>query len=164
MKPESLALIKKELKEKSSDELQALCLRLAKHKVENKELLSFLLFFDNDRESYVTNIKEDVDEQFLLINTANLYWAKKTIRKILRLINKHIKYVSEKTVEIELLIYFCEKMKNSEIPFWKSTALLNLYERQIIKIEKAISTLHEDLQYDWKIVLEDKNLGIKYFS
>lgn len=164
MKPESLALIKKEIKEKSVEDLQNLCLRLAKYKLENKELLSFLLFYDHDRETYVTKIKEDLDEQFLLINATNLYWAKKTIRKILRMVNKHIKYVADKSVEIELLMYFCEQMKESGIPFWKSTALFNLYERQIIKIEKAIGTLHEDLQYDWKNELASKSLGIDYFK
>lgn len=163
MKPETLSTIKKELKHKTPEELEAMCLRLVKYKLENKELLSYLLFYDQKTDGYLAQVKEAMDFQFGEINQANLYWAKKSIRKILRLVNKHAKYVSEKPAEIELLMYFCEKIKESGIPFWKSTALFNLYERQIIKIEKAISTLHEDLQYDWNMELDDKNLRVAYF-
>jgi hypothetical protein len=37
----------------------------------------------------------------------------------------------------------------------KSTALNNLYHQQLKKIEKAISTLHEDLQYDYRRMMEE---------
>jgi len=30
-----------------------------------------------------------------------------------------------------------------------STALMNIYERQLLKINKALATLHEDLQHDY---------------
>ena len=42
MKAASIVTIRKELKHKSSEELQKLCLRLAAYKVENKELLTYL--------------------------------------------------------------------------------------------------------------------------
>lgn len=163
MKAETIATIKKELKHKSTEELEGLCMRMAKYKVENKELLSFLLFHEENASGYILQVKDEMDLLFEGINMTNLYWAKKSIRKILRLVNKHIKYVSEKKAEIELLIYFCEKLKDSGISFQNSTALLNIYERQIFKIEKAISTIHEDLQYDWNMELDEKNLRTKYF-
>jgi hypothetical protein len=40
----TLAEIKKELQQVDADLLQTLCLRLAKYKKENKELLGYLLF------------------------------------------------------------------------------------------------------------------------
>ncbi|MEO9475424.1 MAG: hypothetical protein ABJG41_07805 [Cyclobacteriaceae bacterium] len=163
MKPESLAAVKRELKHKSPEELEAICLRLAKYKLENKELLSFLLFYSQNPEDYIRDIKEEISLQFAGVNTANLYWAKKSVRKILRLTNKHIKYIGDKAAEVELLIYFCEELANSGIRIKNSTALFNLYERQIIKIEKSISKLHEDLQYDWNQQLDDKNLRLNYF-
>lgn len=163
MKPESLAAVKRELKHKSPEELEAICLRLAKYKLENKELLSFLLFFSQNPEDYIREVKEEISSQFAGVNTANLYYAKKSVRKILRLTNKHIKYIGDKAAEVELLIYFCEELVNSGISIKNSTALFNLYERQIIKIEKAISKLHEDLQYDWNQQLDDKNLRLNYF-
>ncbi len=164
MKAESLATLKRELKHKSTEELLEICLRLTKYKVENKELLSFLIFHENDVEGYGALVKEEMDALFEDVNVYRLYLAKKTIRKILRMVNKHIKYAGSKELEVELLIYFCIKMKALRIDFLSSTTLLNLYERQLIKIEKTIEKLHEDLQYDWNQQIESHNLRINYFS
>ena len=38
---------------------------------------------------------------------------------------------------------------DSNLPFEKSQVLSNLYERQLLNINKAISALHEDLQSDY---------------
>jgi len=46
-------------------------------------------------------------------------------------------------------MHFCKRLKDSGISMNKSIALSNIYIRQIQKIKKAISTLHEDLQYDY---------------
>ena len=37
---------------------------------------------------------------------------------------------------------------------WFKTVLRNLYERQLSGIEKAVSTLHEDLQYDFQLEID----------
>jgi len=37
----------------------------------------------------------------------------------------------------------------------KSTALANLYKQQIKKLNAAIGTLHEDLQYDYLQMLNE---------
>jgi len=37
----------------------------------------------------------------------------------------------------------------------RNITLVNLYERQLLYIEKKINVLHEDLQYDYKIELEE---------
>jgi predicted CopG family antitoxin len=149
MKTASVAELKKKLSDMPPKVLKELCLRLVKYKKENKELLTYLLFSADDEEGYIQEIKAEMDEAFEEINSANLYWAKKSIRKILRLATKYIKYSGNKQTEVEVLLYFCRKMLDSGIKFKSSTTLLNLYERQIIKINKALSTLHEDLQYDY---------------
>ena len=149
MKTASVAELKKKLSDVSPKVLKELCLRLVKYKKENKELLTYLLFSADDEEGYIQEIKEEMDEAFEEINSANLYWAKKSIRKILRLATKYIKYSGNKQTEVVVLLYFCRKMLDSGIKFKSSTTLLNLYERQIIKISKALATLHEDLQYDY---------------
>ena len=164
MKAESLVTLKRELKHKSTEELLDICLRLTKYKVENKELLSFLLFHDSDVDGYTQRVKDEIDVLFEDVNVHRLYLAKKAIRKILRTVNKHIKYAASKELEIEVLIHFCQKMKNGRVPFQSSTTLLNLYERQLIKIENAVGKLHEDLQYDWNQQIEEKNLRLNYFS
>ena len=82
----------------------------------------------------------------------------KGIRKTLRLTNKYIRYSGHKQTEAELLIYFCTKLKESGIRIHSSNAMSNLYQRQIEKIRKAISALHEDLQFDYGE--EMKKLGL----
>ncbi len=37
----------------------------------------------------------------------------------------------------------------------RNVTLTNIYDRQIIMIEKIVKTLHEDLQYDYNLVLEE---------
>ena len=154
MKAASVNDLKEELKQLPADKLVEICLRLAKFKKENKELLNYLLFQSHDEQNYLTAVKSEIENEFTEINSSNLYFAKKTIRKILRITNKHIKYTASKPAEAELLIFFCSALKQSGIPFQKSTALNNLYLSQLKKAEKAIETMHEDLQYDYRKDLE----------
>ena len=154
MKAASVNDLKEELKQLPADRLVEVCLRLAKFKKENKELLNYLLFHSHDEQNYLTAVKTEIENEFTEINSSNLYFAKKTIRKILRITNKHIKYTASKPAEAELLIFFCSVLKQSGIPFQKSTALNNLYLSQLKKAEKAIETMHEDLQYDYRKDLE----------
>jgi hypothetical protein len=150
----SLAQIKKEIKNYSEADLQALVLRLAKLKKDNKELLSYLLFEADNEAQYIEQVKEAMDEAFDELNP-HIYYAKKGLRKILRNLKKQIKYSGQKETEVELLIYFCKKMKASPIRISSSTVFTNLYQGQIKLIEKAISKLHEDLQYDYGVMLEE---------
>jgi hypothetical protein len=149
MKAASISEIKNELGNLAPARLAELCLQLAKYKKDNKELLSYLLFEENDMVGYIENVKKEIDKQFTEINASHLYFAKKTLRKILRIAGKHIRYTGTKQAEAELLIYFCIKMKNSGIEFKNSLVLMNLYQAQIKKINTAIAGFHEDLQYDY---------------
>ena len=149
MKAASISEIKNELGNLAPARLAELCLQLAKYKKDNKELLSYLLFEENDQAAYIENVKKEIDTQFEEVNTSHLYFAKKTLRKILRITGKHIRYTGSKQAEAELLIYFCQKLKNSGIQFQTSTVLMNLYQSQIKKINAAIAGFHEDLQYDY---------------
>jgi hypothetical protein len=154
MKTASIAELKQELNALSPKALKELCLRLAKYRKENKELLTYLLFEAGQEEEYIRGVKEETDEAFLEINRSSLYFAKKTLRKILRNTNKYIKYSGSKQTEVELLLYYCTKLKDSGIPFADSPALLNLYQRQVEKVAKSMAKLHEDLQYDYQETLD----------
>ncbi len=99
--------------------------------------------------AYIENVKQQIDSQFLEINTSHLYFAKKSLRKILRITGKHIRYTSSRQAEAELLIYFCSKLHHSGIAFRQSPVLVNLYQNQLKKINAVIATMHEDLQYDY---------------
>jgi len=154
LKTASLNELKNELLHLKPDDLLALCMRLAKYKKENKELLTYLLFEAIDEKNYVDGIKKEIDEQFEGMNKSNSYYAKKTLRKILRFTNRFIKYSGSKQTEVDLLIYFCLKMKRSGLPIYTNTVLSNIYQRQMQRIKKALSTLHEDLQFDYHDDLE----------
>lgn len=155
MKAASLAEIKSTLRELPPKELLQHCMRLAKHKKENKELLTYLLFEAENENSYIQSIKEEVIPLFNEMNKSNVYFAKKSIRKILRIINKHIKHSGLETTELELRLFFCNEVKKLAIDMDKSVALKNLYQGQIKKIELALKKLHEDLRYDYQRSFEE---------
>ncbi len=150
MKAASIHELKKELEGKNRTQLLSFCLRLAKAKKENKELLTFLLFEADDINTYTENVKREITGLFSEINTSNIYYIKKSVRKILRHLNKHIRFSSSKQAEAEMLIHFCNSIIGFSIPVRKSKPLQKMYEMQIKKIDACISTLHPDLQYDLK--------------
>jgi hypothetical protein len=154
MKAASLKLIKTELDLLHPERVKALCLLMAKFRKENKELLSYLLFEADDEQTYIKDVKSEMDELFAELNKNNLYLAKKSIRKILRTANKYIKYSGSKQTEVEILIHFCNKLRSTGISLSQNTVLGNIYFRQMTKIHNALSTLHEDLQYDYAQEIE----------
>ena len=133
-----------------TDELAAMCIRLAKYKKENKELLHYLLYEIDDEEAYIKQVKKEMDELFSEIKKGNAYQTKKNLAKILRYTQKQIKYSGLKRTEVELLMYYCLKMRKSGISLHNSLAITNIYIRQMAKIKKTIATLHEDLQFDYQ--------------
>ncbi len=155
MKAVSVVTIKKELKHLSSNELAELCLRLSKFKKENKELLTYLLFESHDEAGYIESVKGYMDDEFELINTKSYFYIRKSVRKILRNVKKFIRYSQKKETEVELLLYFCKKLKDFKPSINRSTQLQNMYNRQILLAKKTIDKLHEDLQYDFNLMLED---------
>lgn len=153
MKAATVTELKKELSHQSQSELLELCLRLAKFKKENKELLTYLLYESHDEEGYIQSVKNEIDEQFQLINTSSYHYIKKSVRRILRNAKKFIRYSKQKETEIEILLHFCLVLKKMTPPMQKSVALHNIYLRQIALIKKIVATLHEDLQYDYELEL-----------
>lgn len=155
MKSATVANIRKELKHKSNEELAELCLRLSRFKKENKELVTYLLFEADYEAGYIETIKTEIDEQFEQINTNSFFYIKKSVRKILRNTKKYIRYSLNKETEVELLLYFCKKLKAMTPSISRNTTLTNLYDRNIIAIKKKVKNLHEDLQYDYNLELEN---------
>lgn len=151
----SISEIKNELKTIAPVQLQELCMRLARYKKENKEYLNYLLFEAVNEQSFIENVKTEIDEQFKQLNKHNFYLAKKTLRKALKTTDKYIKFSGSKETEIELLIYFCQKMKKSGLRMSSHKVILNMYLRQKERIKKVLSQLHEDLQFDYQEQIEN---------
>jgi hypothetical protein len=158
MKAATVHEIKKELEGLSPEATQGLCLRLARFKKENKELLTYLLFEAHDEGGYVESVKREIAEQFQEIPNLTVYYVKKSLRRILRHVNKQIRYSGLPATELILRIHFCQQIKESTIPIGKSAVLVNLYAQQLKKINQALAKLPEDLQYDYKPEIESLTL------
>lgn len=155
MKAASVAQIKKELSQRSTDELLQLCLRLSKFKKENKELLTYLLFEADDEENYVSVVQQDLDLKLSSINTHSYYYIKKSMRKALRELKRYIRYSNVKETEVELLLHFCFRLSEFEPSIFKNKVLSNMFYSQLSLAEKRVANLHEDLQYDYTLEIEN---------
>lgn len=154
MKAATVREIKKELQSRSPEELVEMCLHLSRFKKENKELLTYLLYDSLDEEGYIQGIKDEMDELFAGINKGSSYYFNKTARKILRIVKKYIRYSKKKQTEIEVLIYFCEQISHFG-NMYSNMALQGIYDRQVKTIKKALTYLHEDLQYDYQQIINE---------
>jgi len=150
MKTATISELKKEMQTMNQGDLVTLCLRLARFKAENKELLSYLVFEQHDALNYATSVKKLIEDEMLLINFRKSPTAKKSIRKLGRLVGKHIRMTGSKRVEAELLIHFCRKLRGSGFPFDPSSPMHTFYNTQLQKLNRAIGTLHPDLQFDYR--------------
>jgi len=160
MKAASINELKQELITLPPKKVLELCLRLARFKKENKELLSYLLFEAHDEQSYVDNIKKEINDQFWNLPRNNMYIIKKGLRKILRSILKYSKHTNNKESEVEMLIHFCVNMNNSGINFRNNKTLFNLYSHQLKKLNLLVEQVHEDLKFDYKKQLTQLSEGL----
>lgn len=155
MKSATVRELKMELQDRSPKEVMDLCLRLSRFKKENKELLTYLLFEASDEPMFIESVKEEIDDRFELVNKKSPYFIKKSIRAILNHTKKFIRYSQNKETEIELLLYFCQKLKSFKPSIHRNKKVATIYDRLIDQCKKKITLLHEDLQYDYLRILED---------
>lgn len=149
MKPEKLSDLKKVLLVLSVPELTEICLRLAKYKKENKELLAYLLFDVNEPMKYAEDVKSFLIADFNTMQK-HYFYSTKSLRKIIRLINRYAKYTGSKQVETELTIWFCINYLTYADLRTTHKPLQGLLTRQFEKIIKLLPKLHEDLQFDYQ--------------
>ncbi|MBS7565048.1 hypothetical protein KHS38_11590 [Mucilaginibacter sp. Bleaf8] len=145
----NLQSIKKELQHLSATQISDLCLRLAKYKKENKELLAYLLFEADDDNAYTGNVKQEIDDMFAAL-LSHSYYAAKGLRKILKVIGKHVKFMASKPAEIELLLHYCENYLAHIDRRTGYKPLRQLLLKPLEKTSKLIGSLHEDLQFDYQ--------------
>ncbi|MFL5764281.1 MAG: hypothetical protein ACJ77K_10115 [Bacteroidia bacterium] len=155
MKAHTLHEIQQELRAIDAPELRELCIRLAKHKKENKELLSYLLFEKNDEREYIEKVKSSLDDLFSSINRMSAWTTKKGLQKVVRHLNKFIKSSGKKESELEMRLYFCKKVRSQRIDLSSSSVINNIYYRETEKIKTIFTKLHEDLQLDYRGQLEE---------
>jgi hypothetical protein len=155
MKIASLAEIKRELAYLNEKELTDLLVDLSKFSTDNKAYLFFKLFERENPRLFVEMVQEELEMEFMKANTKHYHYAKKAAQAIRRKLNKNLKLTKDKTAQIELIVFFCRNLKLYGYLNFRHPVIDNLYKIQIGKAEKLISALHEDLQYDYKSILED---------
>ena len=129
MKINSISELQKELCTLKPKQVFEIALKIAKHKKENKELLAYLLFFANNENAYVENLKIEIDTLFSEINRKSAYTTKKGLQKVVRIMNRYINYSDIQQTELELRIYFCKKVNTQRISLDISPIISNLYYR-----------------------------------
>ncbi|MCB9252517.1 MAG: hypothetical protein H6605_08595 [Flavobacteriales bacterium] len=160
MKPLSINNLKKELHQKDPEELKSIIQDLCRYKQENKELVSYILLYRGLDESFLKNAKDEMTKLYNEVNASQLYFYKKTIRKIARLARKYIRFAHSPLIEIELLIFFCSLIIQ-HLSLWASSKVVrNIYEGQLKKIRQLLEKQHEDLQFDYRRELEKLSLEI----
>lgn len=155
MKIPSLAEIKKELGYLSEKELINTILELSKFSRDNKAYLFFLLFEKENPTLFIEMVKDELDLAFMDANTRNYHLAKKAAQAIRRKLNKNLKLSKKKEAHVELILHFCQQLKKYGYLTFRHPVIDNLYTIQIGKAEKLVDKMHEDLQYDYRMVIED---------
>jgi hypothetical protein len=144
-----VAEIKKELQHLDNTQLVELCLRLVRYKKENKELTGYLLFNADNERAFIDSLIAENGFMFSQLPHNN-YQLAKSLRKILRVLNKYVKFMASKEAEIEILINFCRnyiQYVDRKASSYKPLRLI--FTRQLDKIRNAITKLHDDLQFDY---------------
>lgn len=70
------------------------------------------------------------------------------------MLKKYIKYASDKEVEVRLLLAYVSMVAESTT-FINDRVIQKIAFRQLLLAEKSIVKLHEDLQYEYKLELEE---------
>jgi len=140
--------IKKEIQHLHPEQLAELCLRLARYKKENKELLAYILFEADNEAAFIEKVKAESGFMFSQL-PVHSYTAAKSMRKILRLLSKYTKFMGSKQGEIDMLINFCNNYIHYTDKKTSYKPMRLILIRQLIKIRALIGKLHEDLQYDY---------------
>lgn len=149
--------LKKELGFLNEAQLTAICLNMAKLKKENKEYLHYLVFDAHKGSGFAEKVKAEIEEEFSLINRSTAYFIKKSLRKTLKLLNKYIRFVNDKQMETEWQLVFLGLMRKEGLLKPNSTQINNIYKRLYAKTEKCIDSLHPDLQFDYRKMLNNEH-------
>ena len=158
----SLTAIKAELKHLSEKDLIALVSDLSKFSRENKAFLYFKLNEKENPRLFIEMVQEELAREFQLANTKHYHVAKKAAQGIRRKLNKFLKLNKNKADQIEVIEYFCKNLINHAYLEFHHPVIDNLYASQVRKIETLVSSLHEDLQYDYENTIKELKKFVRY--
>ena len=148
MKPATLVQIRKELETVSYNRLLDITMKMVRHKTENKEFISFVLFDEENVADFASDIRHEISEMMQEVQYKPSYIIKRTLRKVLRYISRYCGYVSDKEFEAEMLVYFCRLMKEKRLHRTPIKSINIIYYKQLEKIEKLLPKLTGEVKTD----------------
>jgi hypothetical protein len=123
--------------------------------MDNKKFLFFKLYERDNPRLFIGMVQEELTTEFENANTNRYDFAKKSAQSIRRKLNKFLKISKDKAAQIELTVYFCRMLLQYGYLKFQHPVIDNLYKVQVGKIDRLISGLHEDLQYDFQESLDE---------
>ncbi|MEX1190271.1 MAG: hypothetical protein WED33_13510 [Bacteroidia bacterium] len=140
--------LKKDLGGLPQPELVQVVLRLARLKIENKELIHYLLYYAHDSSAYVEVLMPEVldpfEQEFL-----NSYALSKRLRKSMRVIAKYLRFTSDRAGESELLLAVVSKYLATYRYEYRHAALSRIIVRCLKKTHDNFEKIHEDYRADY---------------
>lgn len=146
---ERLSDLKKELSDLSKPELVNLCLRFARLKKENKELLSYLIYDADDPLFYAQKLKPEIAVPFEQ-PFQHAYYLTKSLRKSLRIVSKYLRFTGNRQGETELLLHLVEQFHATWRYEYRYAALSKVIFRCLEKAEANLEKIAEDYRDDYK--------------
>jgi len=153
----NLNTIKKELIECEKKQLIEIITRLCRFKLDNKSLVSFLLFDAENEPEFVKEAKLQIDDLIEESKYFNFYSTKKRYRKIATLITKYVKFTNKTESEIELRLHLVKTFTENKSELKTYLYFKKALSKQLEKVDKLMKKIHEDLQFEYEEEINNLN-------
>ena len=145
MKAVTISQLRKKVVKVGQADLLDVGVRIGKFKVGRKEQLTYWWMKADDEISYANDLCSEIDQH--LDTPGRIH--KKTLRKVVRWMDKSLRFSGDKETELQVRIHFCRRIKDKRISFGNCRVSANMYATQLKKIDKVIDKVHPDLQFDF---------------
>jgi hypothetical protein len=165
----TLPELKRELEQLPPSDLVKVCLRMARLKAENKDLLAYLLRDADDPVFYAESLKPALAALISQV-VPNRYLFARQLRKSNRIISRYARFTANKQGELELLVYQVSCFHEVYKFELRSAAASRIVFKALRKADTLIMKLHEELRADYLQQLSEllelsfKRLGREYFD
>lgn len=146
--------LKKELSFLTQKELLAILIRVIKLKSENKDLLHYILFFDEKAMAYAETFKDEITKPIFDYPYQD-YYLLKGLRKSKRLISKIYKITKSREAEMSLNLLILETIQSHIKNHRHRINTINFIATVMGKIEKLYDGIDEEIKLDYTQRLED---------
>lgn len=140
--------LKKDVQGLPHPELVRLLMRMARLKTENKELLHYMLYYENDPLSYANELKQEVLLPFEEAFTHSRVLSKR-IRKSLKIIARFTRFSSNREGESDLLLSLVENYLETYRYEYRQLVLARMVVRCLKKVYDNFDRIHEDYRADY---------------